>query len=170
MCCETKDRNFETSPETDRSSIKELKYCITSASYTNVQAWKKCGGFDTQMIIDWVDWDICIAMRHKGYKILKTPFTYILHELGTNTKLMQIGSHQYLILNRNPYRYYYVARNWIYLARKWDDESLIKNILQNIRKIAIVVIFESNKWNNFKALVKGTIDGFKLKPVYDSTI
>lgn len=36
----------------------ETDWVITSAAFTNVKAWKDCGGFDNGMFIDYVDWDI----------------------------------------------------------------------------------------------------------------
>lgn len=163
VCCKTKDRNFKTLHQDELRYDEEVKYCITSASLTNVNAWKKVGGFDDQMFIDWVDWDICIALRHAGYKIIRTEKTYINHELGTRTRMKHIGNHQFLILNRSPFRYYYVFRNWIYIARKWKEESVLIHLLQNIKWLLIIILFESNKWANMKVFVRGTWDGLKMK-------
>ncbi|OYP57160.1 glycosyltransferase [Segatella bryantii] len=167
ICCKTIDRNFKDD-ELNTYGVKEVNYCITSASYTNVSAWKDVGGFDTQMIIDWVDWDICIALRKKGFKILKTDKTYILHELGTNTQKKSFLGHTFLILNRSQFRYYYVARNWIYIGRKWQEESIFKCIVQVLKWLFIALIFEKNKMENLKAFIKGSFDGLKMKIVYDS--
>lgn len=163
VCCKTVDRNFKELDEDKTFADHEVKYCITSASLTNVKGWKQVGGFDESMFIDWVDWDICIALRHAGYKIIKTDHTHILHELGTNTRLKHIGKFQIMILNRSAIRYYYVARNWIYLGRKWHDENLFIKILQVIKMLLVALMFENNKRKNFIAFYKGTIDGFKMK-------
>lgn len=169
ISCKTKDRNFK---EIDQDEIKPdrvVKYCITSAALTNVKAWKEVNGFDNQMFIDWVDWDICIALRHKGYKIIRTDRTYILHELGTKTRIKHLWKWSFLILNRSATRYYYVSRNWIYLGRKWKDENLFIKIIQVVKMAIIVMIYEGNKIKNAKAFFNGFIDGFKmhLKPQYD---
>lgn len=163
VCCKTIDRNFTELHQNEIEPDREVRYCITSASLTNVEAWKKTGGFDESMFIDWVDWDICIALRHHGYKIIKTDRTHILHELGTNTRIKRVGKYQFLILNRSSFRYYYVSRNWIYLGRKWKEENLTVKLLQVIKMLLIAMVYESNKWENLKAFVKGTLDGFKMK-------
>lgn len=163
VCCKTIDRNFTELHQYENEPDHEVKYCITSASLTNVEGWKKVGGFDDSMFIDWVDWDICIALRHCGYKIIKTDRTHILHELGTNTRIKHIGKYQFLILNRSAFRYYYVARNWIYLGRKWKKERLAVKLLQVLKMLLVALLYESHKWKNLKAFVRGTVDGFKMK-------
>ena len=163
VCCKTIDRNFVESHQEEELPDREVKYCITSASLTNVKAWNEVGGFDSSMFIDWVDWDICIAMRHHGYKILKTDRTYILHELGTNTSIRHFCGIQLMILNRSAFRYYYVARNWIYLGRKWKEENLVVKIMQVIKMYLVALIYETGKWKNTKAFARGMYDGFRMK-------
>lgn len=166
VCCDTVDRNF-TERNVEKSN-NTINYCITSGSFTNVKACVEVGGFDNSMFIDWVDWDICIALRKAGYKIIKTSETNILHELGDNSSVKYIGKHALYVLNRSPFRYYYVFRNRVYLARKYDEMSISHAILINIKECVSMFIFESNRLKNLRAMVKGTFNGFKMNIIYDS--
>ena len=83
--------------------------------------------------------------------------------MGTNTRIKHIGKYQFLILNRSAFRYYYVARNWIYLGRKWKEERLAVKLLQVLKMLLVALLYESHKWKNLKAFVRGTVDGFKMK-------
>lgn len=162
VCPLIKDRNFsQPSPKTTER-VKEIKYCITSASLTNVTAWKKVGGFDNKMFIDWVDWDICIAIRKAGYKIIQIRDAVLLHELGNKTECIHWWGHDIMLLHRSPFRYYYVIRNRVYLGRKYPSEGYWKQLWISIKSIFKVVLFEKNKKNNMLAMLKGLRDGLLM--------
>ena len=162
--CNVIDRNFARKclPINKDEPIK-IKECITSGSLTNVEAWKKIGGFDENLFIDCVDWDFCNNLRDHNYGIIKTHKTYIIHELGQNTKVKYIGKHELLITNHNKERNYFIFRNNIYLARKYKDRSLTKHVLRCIKLSVLSLFFSPNKLQVLKYQSKGFIDGFKMK-------
>lgn len=146
----------------------ETDWVITSAAFTNVKAWKDCGGFDNGMFIDYVDWDICESMRKVGYKIMKTYKTKLIHELGHNTKLVKVRHHIMQVMNHTPIRYYYSVRNRIYMAKKYKHIGLWDQLKEIGFKLYTVERYEKNKWKNFIAIIKGTIAGFLLKVEYNN--
>ncbi len=146
----------------------ETDWVITSASFTNVKAWKDCGGFDNNMFIEWVDWDICESMRKAGYKIMKTYKTKLIHELGHNTKLVKVRHHIMQVMNHKPIRYYYSVRNRIYMAKKYKHISMWEQLKEIGFKLYTVEKYEKNKWQNLIAILKGTVEGFFLKVKYDN--
>lgn len=167
VCPKVIDRNFSTKRDELDYEIKEIGWCITSASLTNVRAWHEVGGFDNSMFIDWVDLDFCIALRSHGYKILQTMKTQILHELGDNSRILKFGGREIYLLNRPSWRYYYVVRNYIYIGRKWKERIGLRGKLREaVETIFFVTLMESNKQANFKAMIKGLIDGYKMPIVY----
>jgi len=160
VCCKICDRNFER--ERDRNISKEcecVKFCITSGALTNVDTWKKIGGFDDFMFIDSVDVDFCISLNNSGYKIVKTYLTYILHEVGHSYTVKLFGREE-LVLNHSPFRCYYIIRNEIYLGRKYDSESMLIHLLRAFKRILIVMLYEKQKISKGRAMLKGFIDGF----------
>lgn len=146
----------------------EIDWVISSASFTNVDAWKKCGGFDTSMFIDWVDWDISEAMRDAGYKTYKTYKTKLIHELGNKTSLVKVRHHIMQIMNSTPFRYYHSYRNRIYMARKYKRISLKGEIKENLFKLYVVLKYEEFSWRQIKIFIKGMIDGFRMSITYNS--
>ncbi len=166
LCPKVIDRNFKRIDEKEEFEIKEIDWCITSASFTNVAAWSKVGGFDSSMFIDWVDWDFCIALKNNGYKILQTTNARILHELGENSRIKRVGGREIFLLNRTPFRYYYVIRNQIYIGRKWPQISLGGRILESLRTIYYVIVYESHKYSNWCAMMRGFFDGFRMPLCY----
>ena len=146
----------------------ETDWVITSAAFTNVKAWKSCGGFDNGMFIEWVDWDICESMRKAGYKIMKTYKTKLIHELGHGTRLVMVRHHQMQVMNHKPIRYYYSTRNRIYMARKYKHIGLWEQLKEIGFKLYTVERYERNKLQNLVAIIKGTIAGFFLNVTYNN--
>lgn len=146
----------------------ETDWVITSAAFTNVKAWKSCGGFDNGMFIEWVDWDICESMRKAGYKIMKTYKTKLIHELGHGTRLVMVRHHQMQVMNHKPFRYYYSARNRIYMARKYKHIGMREQLREIGFKLYTVERYEANKLKNLWAILRGTIAGFFPKVKYDN--
>lgn len=158
ISCKIKDRNANLSINIKEKEIDGyISQCITSASMLRVQAWKEIGGFDDNMFIDSVDFDICINLRKHGWKIFRTFKTEILHEVG-HSKVIKIFRKEYLSLNHAPFRYYYIARNNIYLGRKYG--MLLHNMRVIIRMIWTILRYEEKKIIKIIKITKGIIDGF----------
>ena len=169
ICPQIIDRNLSKNSKTEDTELHEIDCCITSGSLTNIQAWYKSGGFDTQMFIDWVDVDICYAMKTNGFKIMQTDRTNILHEIGRNTFLVKFWGHNYMIMHSPSFRYFYGARNRIYIARKWKYGLPVRWQLRHIVCAAILTLkYENNKFANLKAYFTGMIKGFFLPLCYNS--
>lgn len=164
-CC-IEDRNFHDNvPDGLNNKETEVDWVISSASFTNVKAWKEVGGFDTNMFIDWVDWDICKAMKNAGYSIIKTYKTKLTHELANNAFLAIVFRKWRLILNRPAFRYYYVYRNRIYMARKYHDISMKSQLVELWWQTITCILYEQHKIQNLFAFMRGICDGFRM-PIY----
>lgn len=151
----------------DGYSLKEIiadfefvDYCITSASLTNLDAWSKSGKFDEWMFIDCVDYDFCLKLKNKGYKIIRLNNVVINHEVG-NLRLKKILFGKTVILhNHNPIRNYYISRNTVYLLKKyWQNRSVYRWIPRLFYWQMCKLIFEKNKSQTIISFLKGIKDG-----------
>lgn len=126
-------------------TIESVARCITSASCTNVEAWKKVGGFDDYLFIDLVDNDFCKRLKLQNWKILRLNNVVLNQEFGdiqlkskfTVDIIMKISDfvkkklHLYYLAdnigkltykkNVSPMRVYYTNRNVIYLNKKFSN-------------------------------------------------
>lgn len=161
LTCKIIDRNFiEDEPDTNETYV--VNTAITSGSYVSIDAWKKSGGFDERMFIDFVDNDFCTSLLENHYKILKVNSVNILHELGHSRKLKFLKGQ--IIYNHSAFRYYHLTRNRIYYARKHRKSvSFLRNILAVSWRALLILVFESNKQDNLQAIIKGYKDGFRMK-------
>lgn len=122
------------------------------------------GGFDEQMFIDYVDYDYCRTVQEHGLKILQLNRYYIKHQIGHSQTVRFLGKPQ-VIHNHSPFRKYYFCRNRVYYARKhhmslWKDKGFYKGYL---RILILTLLYEDDKWNKLRAMLKGFADGFKMK-------
>lgn len=164
-----KDRSFGII-EQSNVPYSIINTCITSASLTSVKAWREVGGFDSSMFIDGVDTDFCYSLRRKGYQIIRCNSVFLLHEIGHNARICNILGHEQVIFNHSAFRYYYISRNIIYKQRKNRDftPSPYRGIITILYRWMLIIIYEKNKWNKTKSIIKGTYDGFRVPIHYES--
>ncbi|OUN76834.1 glycosyltransferase family 2 protein [Bacteroides sp. An51A] len=168
VCPVINDRSFGIIDKDDKP-YTIVKTCITSASLTSVKAWRKVGGFDSSMFIDGVDTDFCYSLSRNGYIILRCNTVSILHEIGHNSFISNILGHKQVVFNHSAFRYYYICRNIIYKQRKNKDftPSVYRGLLTVFYRWILIVLYEKDKWNKTRAIIKGTYDGFKAPIKYN---
>lgn len=157
------DRNFTVDNLFEgNEKYRYVTYCITSGALVNTTACNKCGGWDDILFIDNVDGEICIHMKELGYKVLSVQFNGILHEVG-HGKDVQFLWKKDVVYNHPASRQYYMARNRIYVARKYPKEfNLRKEMLKELRNYRLILFFEKDKINKIVARIKGVRDGLRL--------
>lgn len=137
----------------------EVENCITSATYCNTNVLKECGGFDNKMFIDCVDFDICETIREKGYKIIKINYKGFKHEVGKSENKKILGI-EVILYNHSPFRVYYFVRNSMYFAKK--HKMYIKTYFRLIKRIFLILLYQENKKENLKNIIKGIKDYKKM--------
>lgn len=164
LTCRIVDRNFTEKPavEADGHPV-EIPMCISSASFCRTEALQAVGGFDEKMFIDCVDFDICTNLRKHGYKIYRIPFTGLLHEVGHGRNVRLLWKKR-VIFNHSPLRNYYMARNQVYMARKYPQErSGTKTFLKEMETELLILLYESDKKQKIAARWRGIRDAKRGK-------
>ncbi len=162
----------------NQDSVREIDFCITSGSLTNLSVYKAVGGYDDWLFIGLVDNEYCYRLRAKGYKILEDQSVLLNHELGNLTAskyenfFLKLGD---ILCSENikklsyrrevsPMRLYYATRNMVYLNRKysgksnqvWSFRMIIKNSISSILR-------GNNKLKLLNSIFYGVLDGMKYK-------
>ncbi len=160
LTCDIVDRNCHFKEKKKKNKFEYVKKCITSGCLTNVAACIDSGMFDEKLFIDSVDYDMCYSMREHGYQIGKVHFQGLLHEVG-HSKGYSILGFEFAVTNHSAQRKYYISRNSTYLIKK-HRLNKVKEYFIIYRRIATVLIFEQDKWNKCKAIVRGIRDGWRM--------
>ena len=134
---------------------------ITSGLLHPVSTIKNVGLYKENMFIDSVDFDYSLRVKKYRYKVLRTKSQYIIHHLGNPIKRFGIISS-----NHAPVRRYYMARNHIYITKKYGlifPLFVLKKNFTFLMSIIRMLLIEDNKYAKFKITMKGIADGFNFK-------
>lgn len=152
------DRNFEKEIKTEEP-YEYIEKCITSASLTSVDTWKKVGGFWEYLFIDFVDHDFCAKCIENNTSIIRVNSVELLHELGNGEHHSFLGK-RVTALNHSSFRKYYMVRNWLiymHVHREVIDYKKEKNSYRFF--FLKTLLFEKQKLEKFVQMLKGRRDG-----------
>jgi len=136
--------------------------CISSASMNRVSVIKELGGFKEFMFIDDVDTEFCKNVAKHGYKIIRVNECVIKHRLGA-PYIKHILGRDITLSGYPAFRYYYIIRNHIYIARKYKTSFAEETFfLKNFVKWMVKFPLEDQTMTKYKMAIKGIKDGFKL--------
>lgn len=136
--------------------------CMTSASFTNVNAWKKVGGFAEHYFIDFVDNEFCKKLEIHGYRIVQVNYVILKHNLG-DSRTIRILFFRHLFGEHSPVRSYYIVRNNLQFIRDYKKNiNVSKEILKLLYIVLEIIIFSGNKRKHLFYIKKGIAD-FKIK-------
>lgn len=133
--------------------------CMTSASFTNVNAWKTVGKFSEELFIDYVDNDFCKKLEIAGYKIIRVNGVQLEHRLGNsrNIKIMFVFNHLYG--EHSPLRSYYIIRNNLFYIKKYKGYiNVCKEYAKLLYIIVEILLLSKQKCKHFKYIIQGLLD------------
>lgn len=145
------------------------KAVITSGSLMSIRAFIEVGGFNENLFIDQVDKDYCLRLRKQGYTVCMSIQPLMIHSIGDITQHTVLGFHLYT-LNHQAFRRYYIARNRIYLAKKYffsETIFIIREFYQMGRDVIAILLLEKDKAQKLRFLYCGLLDGIlgKMGPM-----
>lgn len=151
------DRNWDGDFVAETGSITvPVDFPIASGSLISMRAWKKVGGFDSQLFIDRVDDDFDLRLREAGFELLQVNAIQMEHSIG-NISEVTIFGHKIQIFNHSAFRKYYQARNSILFAKKhgsWMKEIFRINVL-----LLKTAVFEKQKLQKTIKIFSGVKNG-----------
>ena len=98
--------------------FNEVDFVMTSGNLVCVQNAKNIGGYDRKLFIDEVDHEFCFRGNAAGYKVFELLSAYVNHQLGVH---FLHGSKKIRLYP--PERLYYMARNYLYLKKKYQEDN-----------------------------------------------
>ena len=131
---------------------------ITSANIVNLEYFEEIGRFNDKLFIDMVDYDYCLRINIKKFKILYFPDVFVEHKLGEVHLRTNIFTRKKKYkTEHNAQRAYYISRNSLYLSKNYgkyfSKEFGMLHILNIvfIHDVTKILLYEIDKWNKLKA-------------------
>lgn len=150
----------------DKSNpIEEVDSCWTSGALMNAYGFAEVGGFINELFIDGVDVAYCLALREKGYRIIKNNNVILNHQLGRSKSYKLFGHHLFYVTNHNRMRRYYITRNYLWITKRYGKSYpnhsftflfLLKTVFQ-------ILFFEKDKIGKYRSIIRGFLDYKKNK-------
>jgi len=143
----------------------EKDVVITSGNLIKSTVLEDINGYNDDLFIDAVDFDLCLRLRNKGYKILMCNNAYLFHSLGEK-KQIDLCFMKFTIHTHNCVRKYYMARNHIYIIKNYLFSNSLFCIKKSIFFIILILqsmLFESDRLKSLRCFSLGIKDGISNK-------
>lgn len=132
---------------------------MSSGNLVNLNAYLDVDGFDDKLFIDYVDFDFCLKLKLKKYRIQEAAELILKHELG-KSRLIKTPVANIMVTNHPLIRRYYITRNKLYLLKKYRNVKPFyyaerKTVLNELIKI---ILFENQKIRKLKTMHRGYLD------------
>jgi rhamnosyltransferase len=142
---------------------REKRGIITSGSLFSLAAYDAVGGFREEFFIDCVDYDFCLRLRTRGYRIIQILEYGFQHSLGVGKQHRLLG---FTIdtYRHDPQRLYYLVRNSIVLALEYICADPLYTCAVGYGlagKVLEIVLWKTERRQRFKALICGVADGLR---------
>lgn len=131
----------------------KLDYVGGSCLLIKREVIEKVGLLDERYFMYWEDVDWSFTAREAGYKSIYSFKSKIWHKYGTSSE--------------DYFKTYYHNRNRILFEKKHAPPKVYKKFLRyywtEILRESLYQLFYRRNWKMFKSLIKGSIDGMRLK-------
>jgi GT2 family glycosyltransferase len=67
-----------------RGRYSTISSAITSGLFTNVHAFKLCGGYNPDYFVDWADLELCLRVRRSGRLVVRLNEVFVFQSFGRN--------------------------------------------------------------------------------------
>jgi rhamnosyltransferase len=144
-----------------KGAFSLTRTAMTSGSLINTAIYPTVGFYDEGMFIDYVDYDFCLRLGKRGWKLLRAHRAFLLHQLGS------AESHQFLgikisIVSHSPWRRYHIMRNRVTIYRRYAFSAPLWCLHDGawvFLELTKILLFEGEKYAKLKNMVKGITDG-----------
>jgi rhamnosyltransferase len=134
----------------------------TSGSLIPVAVFEDCGWFREDLFIDGVDFEYCLRIRLRGYRIRQCDTATLVHSLGNRKSHVMGTRYLFTSTHHNARRRYYITRNRLILIRcYWNTfpRYCLKLLLYTAKDSVKILLVERDKASKAASSVRGVWDG-----------
>lgn len=137
---------------------------ITSGNLVKAEVFDTIS-YNDEYFIDSVDFDFCLKAKKSGWTIIQSNSVFLKHRLGQANKVKLLGMN-FVYVSHSPLRRYYIFRNHIFLIKDYFSDFpffLMKKSLFLLKIFLAIILFDKQKSENLKMIVKGLYEGIISK-------
>lgn len=145
--------------------VREVDVLISSGSLFSRRLLERIGLHDEALFIDYVDHDISLRARAKGFHNYKVYDALLDHRFGDSHPVRLLGRPVYLS-NYSPMRQFHMARNRVIVIRRYGFGRWFWEDLAFTTKAWIKILLrESDRCSKIYAGLRGIKEGLRYKDV-----
>jgi rhamnosyltransferase len=138
-------------------AFRKTDVVVFSGSLVLLESFGAVGPFREEFFMDAVDIEWCWRAKRLGYSILQALKPTMQHGAG-NPRRHRVLGREFWVINHQPYRYYFMARNGIALLREYPDET---SPLDYLATLGRSLAFEPNRVRKLRFVLRGMVDGLR---------
>lgn len=143
--------------------VEYIDYAISSGCLFSMSTLQSVGRQRDEYFIDSVDFEYCLRLAAKGYRLLRVNDAVLNHRLGVRRPVNFLGV-IFSISVHAPFRRYYVVRNHIFLVKmywRYAPTFLAKKTFFLLLLFLQILLLENKKMENIRQCGRGVVDGFR---------
>ena len=124
-----------------------------------------CGPFREDFFIESIDTEFCLRARNLGYKIGCCQKTLMFHGAGEHI-IKSFFGRNVVVTDHSAERVFFQYRNFSFIFKiyLWSNASwAIESFFSMTKKYILICLFESQRLNKTRAMLKGIFIGLKTK-------
>lgn len=133
-----------------------IKFAMQSAALIDISCFSEIGYFIEKLFIDVVDYEFCLRLLKSNAKVLQVSSAKLIHS-PAHTKCISFLGFKLEYGCDSYVRYYYQARNLLYVFKLYHEPYLLFVLF--VKFIKIIFLFD-NKFNYLRFFKAGIRDAF----------
>lgn len=146
--------------ENGRTRFSLVPAYMVSGMLTRTSILESIGGFREDYFIDLFDTEMCLRMRTHGLLNIVIEDAIIDHVVG-EPRIVQFGRKRLAVISHAPWRYYYMVRNTLSLAKEYHSslrKSALGLLLVNVIFYSREILLSPSKQATLKFALHGVAD------------
>ncbi len=133
----------------------------TAGSFVSIDTFSKAGYYDENLFIEWVDYEHCIRMDSRGYRIARSANAVLYHRPGHPSTHSLLGLRKVITSNSSPVRKYYLLRNTLFVLKEYGlryPRWFLGIAWGTVKGMGRSLIFENNRRNKLVMYCQAVVD------------
>lgn len=140
------------------AEIAEIPFTLTSGNLVPLETFRRIGGFDESLFIDYLDYDFCLRCRKNKLGLYEVRNAVLNHNLGrSELKTLPFGRN-FFVTHHSALRRYYITRNRLVVSLRYAGafpNFFVKESVRFLIDLAKIICFERDKVTKISNVLKG---------------
>ena len=144
-------------------AFREITVAMQSGSFLSTEALRKVGLLDETFFIDYVDFEYCLRLRKRGFRIVEATNAILGHRLGEPSQHTFLGKTT-MVYSHSPVRRYYAARNRLRMYPRYlfsDPAWICHDAWSWFKEVMKLLLFEQDRKQKLAYSARGVWDALR---------